>query len=54
MYVNENIPVETVPEIGREGTIKDNGGGGWIQVWYIRYIVRTFINATMYPHTLKQ
>jgi hypothetical protein len=22
----------------------------WIQVWYISYIVRTFVNATMYPH----
>jgi hypothetical protein len=22
----------------------------WIQVWYIWYIVRTFVNATMYPH----
>jgi hypothetical protein len=22
---------------------------GWIQMWYIWYIVRTFVNATMYP-----
>jgi hypothetical protein len=27
---------------------------GWIQVWYIWYIVRTFINATMYPHPAQQ
>jgi hypothetical protein len=24
---------------------------GWIQVWCIWYIVRTFVNATMYPST---
>jgi hypothetical protein len=23
---------------------------GWNQVWYIWYIVRTFVNATLYPH----
>jgi hypothetical protein len=23
---------------------------GWIQVWYIWHIVRTFVNATMYPY----
>jgi hypothetical protein len=26
------------------------GMGGWIQVWYNWYIVRTFVNATMYPN----
>jgi hypothetical protein len=36
-------------------------GGGWkramgvrIQVWCIWYIVRTFENATMYPHPIQQ
>jgi hypothetical protein len=24
--------------------------GGDIQVWYTWYIVRTFVNATMYPY----
>jgi hypothetical protein len=23
---------------------------GWIQVWYIWYIVATFVNVIMYPH----
>jgi hypothetical protein len=22
---------------------------GWVQIWYICYIVRTCVNATMYP-----
>jgi hypothetical protein len=26
-----------------------NRGEGWIQVWCIWYIVRTFVNTTMYP-----
>jgi hypothetical protein len=26
----------------------------WIQVWYIWYIVRNFVNATMYPHLIQQ
>jgi hypothetical protein len=26
----------------------------WIQVWYTWYIVRTFANATMYPHPAQQ
>jgi hypothetical protein len=39
------IPVETIPGMGR-GWDK----GEWIKVWYIWYIVRTFVNATMYPH----
>jgi hypothetical protein len=26
----------------------------WIQVWYIWYILRTFLNATMYTHPEKQ
>jgi hypothetical protein len=27
---------------------------GWIQVWYIWYIVRTFVNAIMYPNPAQQ
>jgi hypothetical protein len=43
-------PVETVSGMGK-GEIKENdAGGGWIQVWYIWYIVRTFVNTTMYLH----
>jgi hypothetical protein len=45
MYVNgKMIPVETTPGM--------MGGGwrrmmeGWIQLWYI---VKTFVNVTMYP-----
>jgi hypothetical protein len=49
------IPVETVPGIG--GRMKKSsveGSGGGIQVWYIWYIVRTFLNATMSPHPAQQ
>jgi hypothetical protein len=28
--------------------------GGWIQLWYIWYIVRTFINATVYSYPGQQ
>jgi hypothetical protein len=49
MYVNAKmIPVETI--LGKGARIKERGRGGWIQVWYIWYIVRIFVNATMYPH----
>jgi hypothetical protein len=27
---------------------------GWIQEWYIWYIVRTFVNDTMYLHPAQQ
>jgi hypothetical protein len=27
---------------------------GWIEVWYISYIVRTFVNTPMYPHPAQQ
>jgi hypothetical protein len=51
MYVDAKMrPVETVSGI-RGGGMRKSSGGEWIQVWYIWYIVRTFINATMYPHT---
>jgi hypothetical protein len=50
VYTYENgemRPIETFRNRG--GVIMENGGGEWIQVWYIWYIVRTFVNATMYP-----
>jgi hypothetical protein len=43
------IPAETIPEIGARED-KEHGGGEWFQVLYIWYVVRTFVNATMYPH----
>jgi hypothetical protein len=43
------IPVETIPGMGgRED--KGEWWKRWIQLWYIQYIVRTFVNATIYPH----
>jgi hypothetical protein len=45
------ISVETISGMGWGRRIMVRG---WIEVWYIWYIVRTFVNATMYPHpTLK-
>jgi hypothetical protein len=41
-------PVETIPGMGG-GKNKGEWWKGWIQVWYIWYIVRTFANATVYP-----
>jgi hypothetical protein len=41
MYINGNL---------WGGKDKGEWWRGWIQVWYIWYIVRTFVNATMYPH----
>jgi hypothetical protein len=45
------IPVEI-------GIIKGGGmgeiSGGGIQVWHIWCIVRSLINATMYPHPTQQ
>jgi hypothetical protein len=35
-------------ECGEGGQIKENGSRMWIQLWYI---VRTFINVTIYPST---
>jgi hypothetical protein len=40
------IPVETIPGMGGEG-IKENDGGGKFN--YDWYIVRTFVNVTIYP-----
>jgi hypothetical protein len=45
MYVNGKMkPVETIP--GMERGIKRECWRGWIQLWYI---VRTLVNATIYP-----
>jgi hypothetical protein len=30
--------------------IKEGSEGGWIQIWYTWYIVRSFVNVTMYPY----
>jgi hypothetical protein len=54
LYVNgKMIPIETIPGMGGgEGEWLVNSR--WIQVWYIWYIVRTFVDATMYPHPAQQ
>jgi hypothetical protein len=45
----KTTPVETTPGIVGRG---DEGEWlrGWIHVWSTWYIVRTCVNATMYPH----
>jgi hypothetical protein len=43
------IPVEIVSWMG-EGVDKAEQWRRWIQVWHIWYIVRTFVNTTMYHH----
>jgi hypothetical protein len=46
MYENGKMrPVETVPRVVGE-EIKENDGGGLIE---LGYIIKTFINVTMYP-----
>jgi hypothetical protein len=47
------ISVETTPG-GVRGGDEGEWCKGWIQVWYIWYIVRTFVNATMYYHPTQQ
>jgi hypothetical protein len=47
------IPVDTVPGI-EEGGDEREQQRGWIQVWYIWYIVSTFVNTPMYPHPAQQ
>jgi hypothetical protein len=34
--------------------MKKSSGGGEFKCSIIRYIVRTFVNATMYPHLAQQ
>jgi hypothetical protein len=53
VYVNKVTSVETNPGVG-EGKDKGEWWMGWIQVWHICYTVRTFVNATMYPHPEQQ
>jgi hypothetical protein len=61
MYVSAKmISVETVLGI-KGGWWKRAVEGGereqwrvWIQVWYIWYIVRTCVNAAMYPYPAQQ
>jgi hypothetical protein len=38
---------------GAEGD-KGDWWKAWIQVWYIWYIVRTFVNVSMYSHPAQQ
>jgi hypothetical protein len=47
LVVRSMFPVETIPEVGGEGDRKE-WWRGWIQLWYI---VRTFVNVTMYHST---
>jgi hypothetical protein len=44
------IPVENVP-----GMVGGSNKGEWIRGWIqVRYILRTFVNAIMYPHPAQQ
>jgi hypothetical protein len=48
MYVNGKMrPVETLPRMKGRG-IKESGGGDEFK--YDIFDIRTFVNATMYPH----
>jgi hypothetical protein len=52
MYVNAKMrSVETVPGMGGGEGWKSSGEGEFKYIWYI---VRTFTNATMYPHQAQQ
>jgi hypothetical protein len=54
MYVNAiMIPVETVPGIRGVG-MKESNGGSDFKYDIFEYIVRTFVNATMYPCPTQQ
>jgi hypothetical protein len=46
------IPFEITLQMGGEGD--KEWSRGWIQLQYIWYIVRTFINATVYPHSAQE
>jgi hypothetical protein len=47
MYVNAKmIPAETIPR-KRGGGNKRKWWRGWIEIWYIWNIVKSFVNATM-------
>jgi hypothetical protein len=45
------VPVETIP--GMEVGVRGEWWRGWIQVGHIDTL-RTFVNATMYPHPAQQ
>jgi hypothetical protein len=50
MYVNGRmIPVEIIPGKGGEEA-KREWSSEWMPVWYIWYIVITFVNSTIYAH----
>jgi hypothetical protein len=52
VYVNGKMrPVEATPGMG-EGRIKENDGGGEFKCDVSN--IRTFANATMYPHPAQQ
>jgi hypothetical protein len=54
MYVNGKMrPVDTIPGMWG-GEIKENDGVEWIQLWYTWYIIRTFVNAIVYPQHNKK
>jgi hypothetical protein len=54
MLINAKmIPAETIPRMG-EKEDKGEWWSGWIKVWYIWYILRNFVNATMPPHPEQQ
>jgi hypothetical protein len=47
VYVNGKMrSVETIPGMGG-GEDKGEWWRGWIQAWYIWFIVKTFVNVTM-------
>jgi hypothetical protein len=46
-------PIETILEMGK-GKIKENDGGGKFKHDIICYIVRTFVNGTMYSQHNKK
>jgi hypothetical protein len=47
------IAVETIPGMGGGG-YEGEQQRGCVQAWHIWCIVRTFVNATMYPHPAKK
>jgi hypothetical protein len=47
------IPVEIIPGMG-EGEIKENGGRAEFKYDIIQYIIRIFVNASMYQYNNKK
>jgi hypothetical protein len=50
MWLNVNKNKDTCWNYFSKGEDKGEWWRGWIQVWYIWYIVRNSVNATKYPH----